>query len=427
VYKLHKYIFLVDYNSNECIAYNSLNGAIVMLAKSDIENNFINISNEDMLKLKELGMFLTNEECRINIEKTYLQGSSNELDIIIEFTKQCNLRCPYCYQGTWGRTGQISTETLDKLYEYIKKCCEYHNYSSVRLSLFGGEPLLQKNKIFYIYDKIKEFCYKKDIYLKTFLTTNALLLDETFLEHFDELTVSVTLSNKADHDKKRFVSSGSSFDIVYGNLHKVIHLFDFESRKLSIRFNTDHNNIDHFEELVIKTKKLQPAIVIDVAYLEEFESSVGYVNFLSLNDFRKWNSTTAIDILVKNGMCVDASPKIIRYPCHGYTGNNIKVFCDGRIGACDAFLPNNSNLTIQDICDNITSAKGLFGRQSLATTMKDCFNCKDFCLCGGKLFCKKKYCDYGLIDLHDFLKTYVKYSEMGYAELFSFTRTTKKE
>lgn len=426
MYKLHRYVFLTEYNSNECIAYNSLNGAIVLLNKSDIENNFINVNSEDLAVLSKLGMFRTNKECQEDIASTYLNTSSDELDIIIEFTKQCNLRCPYCYQGTWGRAGQITQETLDLLYEYIIKCCACHKYSSIRLSLFGGEPLLQQDKVFYIYDKIKNFCHTNNILLKTFLTTNALLLTESFVQHFEELTVSVTLSNRADHNIKRAISIGSSYDIVYDNLRKVIKLFDFDSRKLSIRFNTDHNNIKYFEELVVNVKKLHPNIVLDIAYLEEFETSTGYVNLLSLIDFRKWNSTQAIDILVKHGMCIDAAPKIIRRPCHGYTDYNIKIFCDGKIGACDADSPTANNLTIQDICNNINCVKELFGRQSLAIIMQDCFKCRDFCLCGGKMFCKKKHCDYGLIDLHDFLKTYVKYSEAGFANLFSFTRTAKR-
>lgn len=424
-YRFNKYIFLFQYDSENVICYNSLNGALVLLPKQDIDAKLQQLSAYDVKTLDNLGFFKSNGDCLQDIRTQYIETGSDELDIIIEFTQQCNLRCPYCYQATWGRANTISKETLECLFKYIKKCHEVNRYKSLRLSLFGGEPLLQKNALFYAYDNIKQFCTDNDIKLKTFLTTNGLLLDSQILEHFEEITVSITLSNKSDHDLKRNISPKSSYDIVCQNLKDVMHLFDFEKRKLSLRFNTDHENIDQFEDFVKTVEELNENIIVDIAYLEEFETSEGYVNLLSLNDFKSWNSTTAIDILIKYGLCVDAAPKIIRNPCHGYSGQNIKVFSNGRIGACDAWFPHKSNLTIQKICDNISSVEELDGRAKLASLMQDCFKCRDFCLCGGKLFCKKKPCDYGLINLSDFLKTYVKYTELGKADLFSFTKTTK--
>lgn len=422
---LNKYIFLFEYDKSSVIGYNSLNGAIVLLSHKDFDTKLQDLSDNDIKILDALGFFKSNKECMHDIQATYISNQSTELDVIIEFTQQCNLRCPYCYQSTWGRKSIITTAILDNLLLYIEKCSNVNKYKSLRLSLFGGEPLLQKDMMFYAYDKIKQFCKENNIKLKTFLTTNGLLLDAEILGHFDEVTVSITLSNKTDHDSKRNIEPKSSYDIVTKNLKELMHLFDFTNRKLTLRFNTDHANIEYFEEFVASVAALNKNIIVDVAYLEEFESSQGYVNLLSLNDFKKWNSTTAIDILIKYDLCVDTAPKIIRYPCHGYSGFNIKVFANGLIGACDAFSPAKSNLTITKACDNIENVKDIVGRSTLGDLMQNCFSCKDFCLCGGKLFCKKKPCDYGLINLSDFLKTYVKYTELGKADLFSFTKTTK--
>ncbi len=424
-YKFNKYIFLFQYDSKNVICYNSLNGALVLLSKKDIDTQLQQLPKDDVKTLGELDFFKSNHDCFQSIKTEYIENVSDELDIIIEFTQQCNLRCPYCYQGTWGRKNTITTEILDCLFQYIKNCCSVNKYKTLRLSLFGGEPLLQKDCLFYAYDHIKQFCKDNDIKLRTFLTTNGLLIDSQTLSHFEEINVSITLSNKSDHDKKRNLFPKSSYDIVIHNLKNVIHLFDFNHRKLSLRFNTDHENIDFFEEFVKTVAILNKNIIVDVAYLEEFETSDGYVNLLSLNDFKKWNSTTAIDILIKYGLCVDAAPKIIRSPCHGYSGFNIKLFANGKIGTCDAFSPFKADLTIQEIRDNINQVRELGGRNNLESLMQNCFCCKDFCLCGGKLFCKKKPCDYGLISLSDFLGTYVKYAELGKADLFSFTKTTK--
>lgn len=410
----------------DVILYNSLNGAVVLVKTTDVETHFQYMTPQDKGELKELGFFEPNQECEHILKQTYLNTLPTELDIIIEFTQQCNLRCPYCYQSTWGRKNEISMETLECIFVYVQNCLKKNNYNTLRLSLFGGEPLLQKEKVFYIYRKINALCKLHNVQLKTVLTTNGLLLTKDIVQEFEELSLSITLSNKADHDAKRHIANESSYDRVLTNIKNIADILDFEKYKLSLRFNTDHSNINYFEDFVQTVKLLHPNIVIDVAYLEEFESSQNYVNLLPLHDFRRWNSTTAIDILIKYGLIVDVAPKLIRFPCHGYAGQNIKIFSNGRLGCCDAFEPHKSRLTIREVCDSIELVKELPGRSGLADLQNKCFKCKDFCLCGGQIFCKKKPCDYGLINLSDFLKSYVKYSSQGYADLFSFTKTTKK-
>ena len=423
---LNRYVFLCQSEGEEIILYNSLNGAVVLVDMTDIETHFQNMSPQDNNELKRLGFFETNQECESVLKRMYLDTEPTELDIIIEFTQKCNLRCPYCYQSAWGRKNEISIETLDCIFVYVQNCLKKNKYETLRLSLFGGEPLLQKDKLFYIYRKINTLCKQHSVKLKTVLITNGLLLTKDIVQEFEELSLSITLSNKSDHDIKRHIQSGSSHDIVLNNIKNIVDILDFEKYKLSLRFNTDHSNINHFEDFVQTVSQLHPNIVVDIAYLEEFDSSANYINLLPLHDFRKWNSTVAIDILIKHGLIVDAAPKLIRFPCHGYAGQNIKIFSNGRLGCCDAFDPHKSCLTIRDVCDNLEKVEELPGRSGLAGLQDTCFRCKDFCLCGGKIFCKKKPCDYGLINLSDFLKRYVKYSAQGYASLFSFTKTIEK-
>ena len=134
----------------DVILYNSLNGAVVLVKTTDVETHFQYMTPQDKGELKELGFFEPNQECEHILKQTYLNTLPTELDIIIEFTQQCNLRCPYCYQSTWGRKNEISMETLECIFVYVQNCLKKNNYNTLRLSLFGGEPLLQKEKVFYI-------------------------------------------------------------------------------------------------------------------------------------------------------------------------------------------------------------------------------------------------------------------------------------
>lgn len=83
----------------------------------------------------------------------------------IIFGTKCNLNCDYCYQK--HDNNEISQEVLDKIIEKINL-----NNESYNIHLFGGEPLLYLDKIFYLLDRI-------DIKKHNFgISTNGTLINE---------------------------------------------------------------------------------------------------------------------------------------------------------------------------------------------------------------------------------------------------------
>lgn len=85
----------------------------------------------------------------------------------LEMTNRCNLNCPHCYFYEDGEKGTdyddfIKKETIDKIFDDIGID------SIMNLNISGGEPLLAKDEMLYLFDKILE---KKKVFSIT-ITTN---------------------------------------------------------------------------------------------------------------------------------------------------------------------------------------------------------------------------------------------------------------
>ena len=94
------------------------------------------------------------------------------MNISLILTRQCNLRCRYCFETHENdrMTRETALAAMDMLVRSGDKRCG--------VSFFGGEPLLQKSLIYECVAYAGQF---PDIRFSFNMTTNGLLLDEEFL------------------------------------------------------------------------------------------------------------------------------------------------------------------------------------------------------------------------------------------------------
>jgi uncharacterized protein len=413
--------FIFKYNKNESILYNSFNSSIILIENDKLDNNFEKLNNEEFNSLKKMGFMMSNEGLKKEVISTYNNFNSNTLDIIIEFTKNCNLDCVYCYQKNWNVTLNITKKTIDNIIIYIENCFLKKKFKKLVVNFFGGEPLLVKDKLLYAYEKLNILCKKYNVELFIGIDTNGTLLDKSFIANFEKVHFSIPLTTKEDHDKKRALKkNGSSYDIIFNNLLSVKDLFMKENYTLSIRCNIDHDNIDTFDLFLETLINNGLKFSVETSYTYE-QSYTNYKNLLSFEEFKKWNSSKAIDILIKHNLRIKQKPNIMITPCTAYTGYNIKIYSNGILSLCSGDYPNNKNNTINDIKNNIEMIKEIFPEKS--KKINDdliCLGCKDLLLCGGQYFCRRKKCEYSNIDLCSFLRTYIKYSDTQFIENFDF-------
>lgn len=117
------------------------------------------------------------------------------MKISLVLTKQCNLRCKYCFES--HESCAMSEETALQAVDFVAE----NSLQSCGISFFGGEPLLQKNLIFKCVEHAKNIADKQFHYN---MTTNGLLLDEKFLEFAAENSIRIAMSHDGlmSHDNR---------------------------------------------------------------------------------------------------------------------------------------------------------------------------------------------------------------------------------
>jgi len=160
--------------------------------------------------LIEQGM-LVEENVREHQLVGYYEKNSRPiyLKLILIVTRQCNFRCPYCYEEHECKT--MRDETYDAIIVFIKKQLEMKKYDGLHISFFGGEPTLEHNAIVKFSKKLLTTLSEKVPYSASMTTNGYLLTPDRFRELVDckitsyQITVDGTEDN---HNKTRVVANG---------------------------------------------------------------------------------------------------------------------------------------------------------------------------------------------------------------------------
>lgn len=262
---LIKEIEFIDYNDNEVIMINLINGATDIIEKDIykkiISNDFNKLDQiiiDSLLERKylfendvEYKEFITSVDNKI--EELEKKATPN---FLVVPSYACNLQCIYCYEQTYmikGTTDIDPLKMVDLQFERIDKIMEvYENKygkatDDIRITIMGGEPLLRCNvkTITYIFEQTKKRNYTLDI------VSNGVDLNyyiDLFNEYKDTLDhIQITVDGiKEVHDKRRIFRDGrGSFDLIMNNIHLSID----NEITIVLRVNVDATNINELSQL----------------------------------------------------------------------------------------------------------------------------------------------------------------------------------
>lgn len=180
--------------------------------------------------------------CRAKTDMAYI-------DLTILLTHQCQMKCQYCFEGDKDSTS-ISHDSMQAIMNFLmahKDSC-----NRLRVTWFGGEPLLNYPKLKDMSVRLIEFCSENEIQYTGDITTNAFALSrERCSEMINELNVKrfiITLDGPAEvHDRRRPLRSGlPTFDRIWKNIGFLIEA----GAKVTIRMTIDRENISSIPELL---------------------------------------------------------------------------------------------------------------------------------------------------------------------------------
>lgn len=269
------------------------------------------------------------------------------LEPTLLLTYDCNFDCVYCFQKNFRKKGEVLDSVVKGFINYIKK----NSDKKVRVTYFGGEPLLQIRRIEEISKDILKDLNQE--YSFSVVTNGSLLTPSVLagLNSFGLSHVQITLDGpKEIHDKRRyFIGGKGSFDIILNNL-----VYAQDHTKVVLRINVDYTNIEEIRFLLSTLKRkgitkvrIDPHLVHENVFRNEY-----WDNLISKDEeggilAKVWEMAReeGFDIpqeVFRLGICaahvdknIVVDPYGYVYPCWAFTGNPLyikgKLMEDGSI------------------------------------------------------------------------------------------------
>jgi uncharacterized protein len=154
--------------------------------------------DEELDLLAEQGLFdipqygLSDQEMKRQSAARY-STRWNKLELALAET--CNLACGYCYCGTCrGRKSKplMSEATAKTAIDWLFDAAK--DSKSVHITLFGGEPLLNKPVFKFVMDYSDKIARHRGIQAHYSLTTNGTMLDETTIDYIKKHNFGLMVS-----------------------------------------------------------------------------------------------------------------------------------------------------------------------------------------------------------------------------------------
>ncbi len=134
------------------------------------------------------------------------------LGVVLKISERCNINCSYCYffngkdASYKERPSLITEKTVMQVAKFLKDACIDLKLESLSIGFHGGEPLMYKKANFatmcnYFISELQNL-----VDLEFTLQTNAMLVDEQWIELFNRYNIKVGVSidgPKEYHDTHR--------------------------------------------------------------------------------------------------------------------------------------------------------------------------------------------------------------------------------
>ena len=152
--------------------------------------------------------------------------NTRTFDLTIMPTRACNCACDYCYVNK--HSSFMTQETQDLVMRFVEECYENAPFTKLRVSWYGGEPLLAIGVMEALSARLLDFCGKREIRYHGHMLTNGTLADKAMCERLVNncgmVSVMPTISGDGRmHEWQRPLRDGSQyFDTFLANIDNML-------------------------------------------------------------------------------------------------------------------------------------------------------------------------------------------------------------
>lgn len=388
--KPSKYNYIVPFGEKH-VFFNGITQAFFMVSNDHKDAYQTILANPDdnesefqafIEKMKVQGFILDDETDEIDMvkKKYHALRCPEQYFLMVLPTYQCNLRCWYCIQN--HEDLYMSDETFARVKKLIERKVSDDSVKDFHLSWFGGEPLMEYDKVLELTRFSQNLCNKIGKTFSSAITTNGTLLNPERIEELRDAGVvyyQITIDGDKDtHNSVKVLGKASAYDRTLDNINLIA-----SHTHVNLRFNYTKDNLKPDAIIESLKPKLEKDSLknINFTLYKVWQEDQQAVNDSDVNRlFNLGNMLGLHSNFVQIGLCyVDH----VNYDC---------VFPNGRVGKCDNHNPNempgeitsDGNIEWREDMSNYYSPHLYDGQQ------KECDECKYLPICWGPCTVKRE-------------------------------------
>ncbi|MGW3410474.1 TIGR04463 family radical SAM/SPASM RiPP maturase [Streptomyces sp. NPDC000888] len=260
------YNIFVPLRHGRKLAYNSLTGASAVWEESD-SKIFEQISatervesDDELIKQLLYGGFIIRDDMDeleiLRREYEEYRFDPTGMVLTVAPTLMCNFGCDYCFQGSCKPVGKMDQHVQDALIALVDRAAP--GIRRLHVAWYGGEPLLAREVIESLSQRMISLCTKRSITYDAMIVTNGHQLNTDVARslHRNRVgTAQITLDGAAEyHDKRRALLGGQgTFQRIVTNLRRIVEEVPL---RITIRINIDSRNSEKIPELLDNLSEL---------------------------------------------------------------------------------------------------------------------------------------------------------------------------
>ena len=280
-------------------------------------------------------------------------------------TLACNARCVYCYEA--GMT--VSTMRMETADQVVRFICRERREGKIRLTWFGGEPLVARDVI----ARISQGLTREGIPFTSKLVTNGVLMTKEIADeavrdwHLTEAQVSVD-GARGDYEARKSYLSPKIHN--YDALMQGIHCLLNAGIEVILRVNYDSENLAGMKEFIDDLRREfdnseKLFLYFGMLYQEQAKESFAQ-SCQRMLDVRRYVDETGMHYLKKAPGKHRAS---FHYCIADSDGSGIVIYPDGELNHCEEFC---ENMRMGNVFDEEFRFQTVKGTQTPHEDCKDC-------------------------------------------------------
>ena len=321
------------------------------------------------------------------IAKNRMQN--NSMHLTLAPTMECCFNCHYCFEKFKGPQ-KMSSEIINSIIKYI---VSKPNIDEIKITWFGGEPLMAQPQIEEFYDTFSSV-WKKEIASNIITTGYHINLNAIrILQKIGVKQVQITLDGlKETHNRIKYLSSGDDvFERVISNIELINNIAPEINVVIRVNLTLDnaHEYVPLYEYLIKRFNNrrnigIAPAFVLDrgISYCANCVTQNTLFNHINRSKFIlnlakcgfdspfiRYPKRFISECAIRNDVAIAFDPEGYAYKCWEVIGN--KEYAIGKL---------NGEGQLTDINEKVLNRQ-LYGADPLEDPI--CSQCKYLPICNG--------------------------------------------